>query len=175
MAQRDYLTFERVREVVDYDPQTGILIWRQRPDTSRLGKTWNTKYAGKEASIIDNRGYRTLSIDNRPYRAHQIAFLYTFKQWPNKLDHIDGNPLNNRISNLRPATDFQNTWNQRRRTNNGSGFKGVSFFKPRRTWRARITHYGKEICLGYYNTPEVAHAAYAKAADKYFGKFARSA
>jgi HNH endonuclease/AP2 domain len=169
------LTFERLRQVLDYDPQTGIFTWRQRPNASRLGKVWNTRYAGKEAGCIDkDRGYRILAIDNKSYWAHRLVFLYVFGQWPpNQVDHLDANPSNNKLANLRLATGSQNQANQRRPINNTSGFKGVSSYKGK--WQAQISYHSKTIRLGIFSTPDAAHAAYVEAAIKYYGEFARSA
>jgi hypothetical protein len=88
------------------------------------------------------------------------------------VDHIDRDGLNNRRSNLRLATRSQNNANSRRRSDNASGFKGVMFYKPRGTWKAYINVDKRRINLGYYDTPELAHAAYIAAAHKHFGEFA---
>lgn len=89
------------------------------------------------------------------------------------VDHINGDPLDNRKSNLRLCSQGENVMNQRRRTNNTSGFKGVSFSKDRRKWVANIQSCGRFKFLGYYATPEDAHAAYVEAAKRLHGEFAR--
>lgn len=91
-----------------------------------------------------------------------------------KVDHVDGNGLNNRRSNIRLATHAQNITNQRRRSDNKSGFKGVSRYKKTRKWIARITISGCRKRLGYFETPEAAHAAYVRASQQLFGEFARA-
>ena len=91
------------------------------------------------------------------------------------VDHIDCDPLNNRRSNLRLATNSQNQWNSKRYRNNTSGFKGVSFHKNNNKWAANIQHNGKQRHLGNFDSPEEAHAAYCKAAEEFFGEFARAA
>lgn len=88
-------------------------------------------------------------------------------------DHIDGNGLNNRRSNLCPATAEQNAWNSARPTTNKSGFKGVSWSKSRGVWRATIKHHGRQVYLGIFDDPEVAHQAYKEAAIRFRGEFAR--
>lgn len=89
------------------------------------------------------------------------------------VDHIDGDRLNNRRSNLRVATQSQNQFNRSKPRNNTSGFKGVSWKKSHKSWQAIIKVHGKHIHLGYFDIPEEAHAAYMKAACKYAGQYAR--
>jgi hypothetical protein len=89
------------------------------------------------------------------------------------IDHRDGNRANNRWSNLRLATQSENSANRHRHINNTSGFKGVSLCKWGK-WRACIEKNGRKIHLGMYDTPQAAHAAYVAAARKLFGEFART-
>lgn len=90
-----------------------------------------------------------------------------------QVDHINGNPLDNRKRNLRVCSDLQNKWNTGvRRKNNKSGFKGVSWHKPHQLWRATIVVDKKQISLGYYKEAKLAAVAYDSAAVKYFGEFA---
>jgi hypothetical protein len=92
------------------------------------------------------------------------------------LDHIDGDPRNNRIENLRPCTNAQNQYNGPRKSHNKSGHKGVVFCKGYRLpWRARIVVNKQVIELGHYATPEEAAAAYAEGAKQYAREFARVA
>ena len=91
------------------------------------------------------------------------------------VDHRSGNTLDNRRKNLRVCTPRQNSWNQKRRSNNSSGLKGASFLPKLGKWRARIRVNGNESHLGLFETKEEAHAAYVRAAEKYFGEFARAA
>jgi hypothetical protein len=91
-----------------------------------------------------------------------------------QVDHIDGDTLNNRRSNLRLATHTQNQQNKRRYKNNTSGFKGVYWDKQCLKWKALIAVNGKRKLLGLFNTPELAHSAYCAAANEHFGEFARS-
>jgi hypothetical protein len=87
------------------------------------------------------------------------------------IDHIDGNRLNNRVSNLREANDSENQWNSLAQKNNKLGIKGVRLDKNGKNYCARITHYGKEYGLGTYDTIEEASLAYQKASLKYHGEF----
>ncbi len=90
-----------------------------------------------------------------------------------EVDHRNGNGLDNRRFNLREATHAQNMRNQKLNRNNKSGFKGVSYKRSHRKWRACISMHGKTIELGYHDTPEIAYTAYCAGATKYHGEFAR--
>ena len=91
------------------------------------------------------------------------------------VDHVNGNTLDNRLSNLRVCNHSENMRNRKMHKNNASGFKGVYFSKSRNKWIAQITSAGKKMTLGSFNSPEVAHNAYVLAAKKYHGEFARAA
>lgn len=93
----------------------------------------------------------------------------------NQIDHIDGNRLNNAFCNLRLATNAQNQWNKSKGIYNKSGYKGVSWSKVRQRWAANFYHNKKRVFLGYYERPEIAYAAYCKAAAELHGEFARAA
>jgi len=88
-------------------------------------------------------------------------------------DHIDGNGLNNVLSNLRPATVAQNIRNRKKSVNNTSGFKGVSFCRVTNKWCAYIHFCRKKYHLGLFNTPEEAASAYGKAATRFHREFSR--
>ena len=89
------------------------------------------------------------------------------------IDHYDGNSLNNRRVNLRPCTQGENTCNQKRRKDNISGYKGVGFHKKAQKWRSRVCYQGREIAVGYFDTPEEAAFAYNVKARELHGEFAK--
>ena len=91
------------------------------------------------------------------------------------IDHVNGDGLDCRLSNLRQATRSQNLMNSRRRSTSKSGYKGVSFVARHGHWRAEIKIEGKTKYLGSFPTPDEAHEAYVSAASQIFGQFARSA
>jgi hypothetical protein len=161
------LTAERLREVLNYDPATGVFTWLVR--TARCRRIGEVAGCGKN-------GYHQIGIDRRRYRAHRLAWLYMTGEWPaQEIDHINGDPSDNRITNLRPATSSQNKTNSRRRSDNNSGYKGVSFDRSRQKWQARISVAGRSARrLGRFDCPVAAHAAYVAAAEKHFGEFARA-
>jgi hypothetical protein len=171
------LTADRVRALLVYDPGSGEFRWRARPvrpDHARTDRTWNKRFAGSVAGSINSCGYRMIRIPPRQWLAHRLAFLHQIGKWPaNQIDHIDLARDNNRLCNLREATNAQNVVNSPAPRTNTSGFKGVSWSKQSRKWRAMITVTGRKHRLGLYEDPGKAHAAYAAAAKQHFGEFAR--
>jgi hypothetical protein len=159
------LTQAEVRRLLDYDPETGVFTWLVSAGRVRAG--------GAAGSM--NRGYREIRIDRRNYAAHRLAWLYMTGERPShEIDHINGDPGDNRIINLRPATSSQNKANARKRSRNTSGWKGVSWHARDRKWRAMIGVAGRQQHLGYFDCPAEAHAAYVRAAEHHFGEFART-
>lgn len=160
------LTAERLRERLDYDAETGVFTWRLPPPFRRPGDI---------AGYLNKVGYWILHVDGARHLAHRLAWLYMTGEWPSAhIDHINRHTEDNRWANLREATRTENHANCKRYKNNRSGFKGVCYFRPKKKWFAQISINGKRPFLGYFNTPEEAHAAYVEAAQKYFGEFARS-
>lgn len=161
------LTYERVRELFYYDPETGEFRWKVS-NTNRVK-------VGAIAGGFDRHGHRRIKADGRFYGAHRLAWLYQTGKWPVALiDHINMVPDDNRFCNLREATKSQNNWNAGKPSTNKSGFKGVCWDKARRRWMAQIQAHGKNNHLGVFDTPEEAHAAYAAAANELHGEFART-
>lgn len=148
------LTWERLRDVVSYNPHTGVFTWA----ANRGGHVQRGRIAGH----IGGNGYGTLMIDGVAYKTHRLAWLYIVRAWPSgHIDHIDGNPSNNRIANLRDASPRINSENRRKpRGDNGSGYQGVSWHGQQRKWQARITSVGRARSLGVFDTPAAAHEAY---------------
>lgn len=121
-------------------------------------------------------GYIIIVIDGHRYRAHRLAVLYITGKWPKaQVDHRDTVRSHNWWSNLREATSQQNGANRRANKNNKAGFKGIFWSKKREKWVAKITPGRRQIHLGVYEDPRDAHAAYAVACVKYYGKFGRAA
>ncbi len=168
------LTAARAKELLNYDPETGNLTWRiDRPSGDR-GQILQGK-AGDTAGTATSDGYRQVCLDSRIYKAHRVIWLMVHGRWPKKsLDHKNLEPGDNRIVNLREASDRENQGNRRKLSNNTSGYKGVHLHKPSGKWKAQIGFDGKRKHLGLFETPELAFAAYIQAAKEVFGEFARS-
>jgi hypothetical protein len=170
------LTVERLREALNYDPETGVLTWRPRPVGRSQHRSWNTKYAGKPAGTLVQNGYLHVVIDGIAYRAHRLAWMHVHSTWPDSgIDHRDVDRTNNRLSNLRLASPAQNSANQRTARNNTSGVKGVSWSHNERKWRTSITVCGRSHYLGHFVSKDDAAIAYATAAVRLNGEFARTA
>lgn len=136
-----------------YDPETGKL-WR-------------------EAGCAHGSGYRTVLFRGRRHLEHRVAWFLHYGEWPNQqIDHINGNPSDNRIVNLRLATPSENSRNRGKPPHNTTGFKGVSRQRGRYQALIRIDD-GKNKFLGSFTTPEEASAAYNRAALEHHGDFAR--
>lgn len=137
------LTQQRLKELLNYDPNTGEFRWKL---------TSKKRLIGAIAGTLAARGYRQIKIDNKFYYAHRLVWLYTYGQFPSlHIDHKNGNILDNRIANLREVSRQQNMQNIKRMASNTSGFTGVSWNKPFFKWHARISYNGKRIHLGYFS------------------------
>lgn len=164
---RNSITVERLREVLDYDPATGIFRNRvKRSSNARIGDI---------AGTLHSKGYWQINVDGKLYLAHRLAWFYMTGKWPTiETDHDDLNKLNNKFENLRDATMSQNRANKAAQKNNTSGIKGVSWYKKNKKWIASIRLNRRQIYIGLFQTIDEAAAAYAKAASELFGEFART-
>ena len=152
------LTQLRLKELFSYDPNTGVFK-RYR----RLGPKKDV------AGHIATKGHRQIMIDSKLYMAHRLAWLYVHGYFPETLiDHINRNPDDNRICNLRLATSSQNQENTKTRTDNLCGHKGIYFCIKENKWRARISKHGKTKHLGRFQSIELAIQARKEAEDQYF-------
>lgn len=163
-----------LRDRLSYSPQTGILTWQERPlhqfPNTRACSTWNARYSGKNAGYIDPAGRIFVAIEHVRYLAHRIIWKMQTGTEPAEIDHRDGDPGNNRWSNLRLGERRENLWN--RVLAPGNLPRGVK--RRGRRFRARMTVNRQDICLGTYDTPEEAHEAWCAAARKERGEFFRA-
>jgi len=140
---KEKLTQERLKEILHYNPKTGIFI-------NKIQRSFSAK-KGKTAGAIDGQGYIVIGINYKSYLAHRLAYLYCYGFLPeNGLDHIDRIRHHNWISNLREASTQCNQRNYGNRKDNKSGVKGVSFYKNK--WRANIKNNQKQHNLGVYKS-----------------------
>lgn len=158
---------DHLRSILDYDEKTGLFTWKYRSDAR---KEVNTRMVGKVAGHLadsDNCRRIVVTYKNVKYilRSSRLVFLYTTGEWPTgEIDHINNNPADDRWVNLRLATRNQQLYNTRKRSDNTSGVKGVSWNKSHNRWRARIFKDKKEILLGYFKDLAQAQEAYQTAA-----------
>jgi HNH endonuclease len=157
------LSAHRLRELLSYDPLTGIFRWKiARSNRIAVGQQAGSKLKERP----------TIRIDGRHYRASRLAFLIMTGKWPKKfVDHKNLITYDNRWSNLREATHSQNAANSKTR-NKKLALKGVRQ-TGKKSFHARITVNNRTIGLGKFSTMFTAHAAYIEAAKKHFGEFAR--
>lgn len=151
------LSADRLRAVVHYDPETGRFT-----RTVRLAQRHQV---GDDACHRMSNGYLRIAIDSKRYLAHRAAWLYVYGEWPNVIDHINGDRTDNRIANLRSGTQAQNAQNRRsaQADNRSSGLLGVTWHSQNRKWCAHVTLNGKKKHVGLFDDPKVAHEAYLKA------------
>jgi hypothetical protein len=152
---KNKLTQKRLKEALKYYPGSGIFRWRISSGRKKKGEI---------AGYKNPNGYILIAIDGEKYYTHQLAFLYAHGYLPeNQIDHIDRNPSNNKINNLREVSNQCNMRNTGNRINNTSGVKGVSWNKINNKWVAYIWVNGKLKYLGYYKNFDNAVKARYKA------------
>lgn len=158
-----------VRSLFSYDAEEGRLRWKLRADRDA---GWNKRYAHKTAGT-NAGGYWRIRVGKRFYFEHRLVWVFVYGVWPtDELDHVNCIGLDNRIGNLRDATNAENVRNVSIRRNNTSGYKGVRKTHGADTWSAEITFRRMKYNLGSFRTKEEAHAAYCAAAQAKHGEFA---
>ena len=161
---------ETLLEFLDYNPETGVLTWKERDrkwfKTTGSWKCWNKRYAGEIAGD-EMKGRRRVVVFGGKFFTSRIAFKMVFNKEPTYIDHENQNPLDNRLVNLRTVTNQENSRNARMRPNNTSGFCGVSWHKQRNAWGAKIKVGGKYFSLGLFTDKADAIAAREAANVKY--------
>lgn len=159
------LTAARARELFDYAPATGTLLWKETGRGRRLDR---------RAGTIKDTGHLVVSVDYRTYYVHRVIYLMMTGEWPSdEIDHRNCDAGDNRWETLRPATRGQNQRNKPTPRNNTSGVKGVSWYPSIGKWGAEISVNRKKYRLGFYQRKEDAAAAYAVAALQHHKDFAR--
>ena len=134
------------------------------------------KVKGEVAGWKNNLDYHKVCINSKQYAIHQLIWILHKGQIPNGkiIDHVDGNPYNNKIENLRIASLQENQYNCKLRKDNTSGIKGVSWDKRTSKWKVQLMIYGKKKGLGYYKDLELAQLVVAEARRKYHGEFSNN-
>ena len=158
MSKTDFttLTIERLREVLDYCPGTGLFTWKVNRGPVK---------AGDLAGSADTHGYRHITVNGKIFLAHRLSFFYVYERWPDgDIDHKNGIKTDNRILNLREATVSKNMQNRKINKNASSPCKGVCWLNRSRRWVAQIQISSVKIHLGQFIRLEDAIAA-RKAAE----------
>lgn len=160
MIRNNNVAAAAVRDHFFYDPETGVLLWKQNFHKNRIGKV---------AGGTTQEGYRSVRIDGQTYCVHRIAWAYVHGVWPTlEIDHINRDRADNRIANLRQVTTAENQHNQAFTGRKGtSPLLGAHFNKQAQRWQSSIIVNNKAIYLGLFETDELAHAAYCAAKKRF--------
>lgn len=165
---RPAITQSRLKELLHYDPETGVFTRR----VSRSGGG----LAGSVAGTVGRDGYSRIQYAGRQYLAHRLAFLYMTGEFPaESVDHINRDRSDNRWGNLRPASTVENLRNKSPYSNNSSGFRGVSLDKRLKKWKSYGAANGKLVYLGMFLTAEEAAATSRAWRDEHYGEFSAEA
>lgn len=151
-----------LHELFEY--RDGELYWKINKGRARIGMLASNKRPD---------GYARVGIDGKRYFAHRLIFLMQHGYLPEFIDHIDGNPSNNQLDNLRAATHQQNLYNTKLSTRNNSGTKGIHWHKLSKKWRVILSIGGKKQHIGLFEDKELADLVSIEARDKYHKEFAR--
>lgn len=157
------LTRDLLHELFEY--KDGVLYWK-------VSKAFCI-CVGDVAGNINSKGYHVTSINYKPRLNHRLIFLMHHGYLPKMIDHIDGDKLNNRIENLRPANPFENACNSKLRSKNKSGYSGVSWSKQSRKWQVSIQLSRKKKHLGFYTTLKEAGEVATAFRKEHHGEFYR--
>jgi len=147
-----------------FEYRDGKLLWKINPR--------NQKKIGSEAGTPHNQ-YMRVQINGKGHLLHRLIFLMHHGYLPTIVDHIDGNPSNNKIENLRDATYQQNCLNVKPRKDSKTGVQNVSYHKRWKKWTVHLTIYGKRKCLGYFKDLELAELVAKEARSKFYGDYSR--
>jgi len=145
-----------------FEYKNGKLFWKVSRGAAK---------AGDEVKGINNKGYKRVCIDYVGYLQHRLIWIMHGNDPVDCLDHIDGDTLNNRIENLRPATEEENHWNVKIRSDNTSGIKGVAWHKKYMCWYGRVGFKGKLHFAGYFTDKEECAKAVRELRAKLHGDF----
>jgi len=156
---------ERLHEVFEY--KDGVLFWKKMPNN----RTFIRK-VGDKAGHLKPDGYFTVHLDGHAYPFHRVIYKMFYGDFVGDIDHIDQNPSNNKVENLRTSTTSENQRNVSLRKDNTSGIKNVSYDKAGNRWKVRIHVNGKPKLIGHFKDLELAELVAFETREKFHGKFA---
>lgn len=144
---------------ISYDPETGAMTWAVAGRGIRKGAP---------VGSVSCHGYRVATIGRRPYRLHRVAWFLSYGEWPvGEIDHINGDPLDNRLANLRVVSRAENSQNRwRAHADSGHGYLGATWNRQHKRWQAKIVANKARHHLGYFDSPQAAHVAYMAAKER---------
>jgi len=158
VVMKDDIEVERLRSLLRYEPESGLLYWNV---------TGGSRQAGSVAGTLRKQGYVNVCIGGRFYRAHRVAFALHHGRWPlGEIDHLNRVRNDNRICNLRECTKSENGRNKSVYKNTASGIRGVGWDRQRNKWKASLYQEGKKISLGRFSTAEEAEQCVIAATNK---------
>ena len=158
------LSKEYLQTLLEY--REGELYWKDSRGRIKIGTA---------AGTVNSAGYKITTIDSKKVLNHRIIFVMHNGYWPDYVDHINGDKLDNRIENLRACTQSENMYNQGINRCNTSGTKHVRWNKHRSKWAVHMRISGRSTYLGLYEDRELAELVALEARNKYHGEFARAA
>jgi hypothetical protein len=160
------ITQSRLKELLHYDPTTGVFRWRHVRRNKSL--PWDV------AGSVQHQGYIRITVDDERHMAHRLAWVYmTGEAPPDQVDHKDLDKSNNSWGNLRAADNTLNHWNESTRSTNKSGHKGIWWHKQSRKWEAAVRLNGKQHTVGRYERIEDAVEAVKQYREQHHGDYAR--
>jgi hypothetical protein len=134
-----------LHDYFSYNPETGVVAWKIARN--------NRVKIDEEAGSLNTFGYRRVYLFGKCYYTHRLAWFLYYGDWPEELiDHINGDPSDNRISNLREASSVQNSLNRKRSIRNTSGVKGITWHKRDKRWQAILERNNRTIFIGYFKS-----------------------
>lgn len=175
---------EYLRECFGYDPDTGVLTWRERPlshfPTDAFCDAFNRRWAGRSAGAVARQKYGSVrvlvKVNCASFQCARLVWtLQTGKTVFGVIDHIDGDATNNRWANLREVTTTQNGQNRTHKSKSEGGFVGVNLCRRTGKWRAGVTLNKKFVWLGHYEKHSDAVDKVMSFKREHFGEFARHA
>lgn len=161
------LDLNELRNLLNYNPETGILSWRIDRNVIK---------AGEPIGSLHHSGYLVFKFKKRQYLVHRIIWFGMTGKWPDdQIDHIDTIKTNNKWNNLREASHTENQRNKNiNKANNTSGYKGVTWHKKRQKWRADIKVNGKSLTIGSFDNILDAVKAREEAGKRFHKNFNRT-
>jgi hypothetical protein len=172
---------EFLHECFAYDPDTGVISWKNRPrhhfTSDAHWKKHNTRFAGRPTGCKQYTARKTpsslhVSVLGHPRSVHRVIWKMIYRDEPSLfIDHVNGDPFDNRLCNLRLSSHSSNQWNRGATKRNKSGFKGVSWSKKRSMWKVGFHVGEKNIHFGYFELKCLAAVAAAKGSLMIHGKF----